>query len=911
MKNLRPQRINHVLGIAILFILVFSAFNGGTAMASSFPLALTPTPPPPPVRVPFEPNPMSESFSANAISGATAQQLALAMDVPNGDIVAADLMGSDALGVGVGDAGLGEWFPTKGSTFAILSTGQAANASQPDSTGNLSTTLGGINNQQGNDLVRLHLQLRVPSDINCLNVDYAFYSEEFPEWVGSQFNDRFTAQLNDSSLSIAGNEVVAPGNFAFDINNNVISVNTVFGVHGPTGTTYDGVTPRLRARTAVVPNAIIDMYLSIQDLGDSIYDSSVFLDNFFWSKDPVCEGGSQADSDGDGLMDGWEVKGLTVSAGGVNEFVDLPAMGADPLHKDIFVEIDYMGSSGLFGHTHKPSTAAIKMIVNAFNNAPVNNPDGKNGIHLHVDYGSNAPLPWGKTAKWGTLSHSDQLTHVTNLGTANGDNYDWSALSTIKQDHFTPGRAAVFHYNVWAHNLAPAFGGTSGISRNSLTEFGSGASDFIVSLGSWTGGKGSNNEQAGTFMHELGHNLGLRHGGEDHNNWKPNYLSVMNYSMQSRGLILNGTAGNFDYSRYDLADLDENSLDETAGINIPGSVSGTLGTYYFCGLDDVRQDTDASAADWNCDGDQTDTSVSRNINEGMSWNSNGTMDPLTSQNDWDHLVYSGGAISQPGAIVSLPQESQVIDIDQTNDSAIPNSLPVMNTGSDTTGVFRPVNGLLYLKNKNETGFADAALNYGLPGDYPIVGDWDGNGTSTIGVYRNGYFYLKNANTLGFADIVFTFGKPGDQPIAGDWNGDGTDTIGVYRPYTGQFLLRNSNDEGLAEISFYLGNVGDVGIAGDWDGDGIDTTGVFRPSNGVIFMKNTNDTGFADIALNYGLPGDKPVMGDWNNDGIDTIGIYRNGTFYLRNENTNGFAEIVFGLGNPGDVPIASNWDGIP
>jgi hypothetical protein len=234
-----------------------------------------------------------------------------------------------------------------------------------------------------------------------------------------------------------------------------------------------------------------------------------------------------------------------------------------------------------------------------------------------------------------------------------------------------------------------------------------------------------------------------------------------------------------------------------------------------------------------------------------------------------------------------------------------------NNGADTTGVFRPSNGALYLKNSNTSGFADVQINYGLGGDYPVVGDWDGNGTVTIGIYRNGSFYLRNSNSIGFADMVFSFGIPGDQPVAGDWDGDGVDTIGVYRPSNGQFLLRNSNTEGAAEISFYLGNVGDVGIAGDWNGDGKDTTGVFRPSNGVIFLKDSNDTGFADYALNYGLPGDQPVMGDWDNDGIDTIGIYRNGTFYLRNENTNGFAEIVFGLGNPGDIPIAGNWDGLP
>jgi hypothetical protein len=103
---------------------------------------------------------------------------------------------------------------------------------------------------------------------------------------------------------------------------------------------------------------------------------------------------------------------------------------------------------------------------------------------------------------------------------------------------------------------------------------------------------------------------------------------------------------------------------------------------------------------------------------------------------------------------------------------------------DTTGVFRPSNGLLFLKNHNDTGIADYALNYGLPGDYPVVGDWDGNGTTTIGIYRDGHFYLKNANTLGFAEIVFAFGQPGDRSPA-------TGTATAWTP-SGCSVLRMGN-----------------------------------------------------------------------------------------------------------------------
>jgi uncharacterized repeat protein (TIGR01451 family) len=228
---------------------------------------------------------------------------------------------------------------------------------------------------------------------------------------------------------------------------------------------------------------------------------------------------------------------------------------------------------------------------------------------------------------------------------------------------------------------------------------------------------------------------------------------------------------------------------------------------------------------------------------------------------------------------------------------------------DTTGVFRPSNGALYLKNQNTTGFADVLLTYGLPGDYPVAGDWNGDGVSTIGIYRNGTFYLRNSNTNGFADVVVSFGAVGDQPVVGDWNGDGIDTIGIFR--NGTFYLRNSNTAGSADLTFTLGSAGDVGIAGDWNGDGTTTAGVFRPSNGALYLRNSNSTGFAEIVLTYGLPGDKPVTGDWNGDGVDTIGVYRGGTFYLRNSNTNGFADLVFSLGVNGDIPIAGDWNGLP
>jgi hypothetical protein len=278
----------------------------------------------------------------------------------------------------------------------------------------------------------------------------------------------------------------------------------------------------------------------------------------------------------------------------------------------------------------------------------------------------------------------------------------------------------------------------------------------------------------------------------------------------------------------------------------------------------------------------------------VSYNWSGTVTP-------SHPCYTFNPPSKSYSNVTANQTGQ-------------NYTPTFNNAPEcavTVGVFRPSNGLIYLKNSNTTGYADIAINYGIGGDYPIAGDWNGDGVDSIGVYRNGSFYLRNSNTVGYADIQFAFGTPGDQPVAGDWNGDGIDTIGVYHASTFTFSLRNSNTPGPADMTFSLGIPGDVGIAGDWNGDGKDTVGVFRPSNGIIFLKNTNATGYADIELNYGQGGDKPVTGDWNNDGKDTIGVLRGNVFYLRNSNTVGYADISFALGNPGDMPIAGNWDGRP
>ncbi|MFQ3589312.1 MAG: IPT/TIG domain-containing protein, partial [Chloracidobacterium sp.] len=226
----------------------------------------------------------------------------------------------------------------------------------------------------------------------------------------------------------------------------------------------------------------------------------------------------------------------------------------------------------------------------------------------------------------------------------------------------------------------------------------------------------------------------------------------------------------------------------------------------------------------------------------------------------------------------------------------------------TIGVFRP-NSTFLLRQSNTPGPPDIAVPLGEPGDRPVVGDWDGDGKSTVALFRNGQFLIRNANAVAAPVITVPFGQTGDAPLAGDWTGKGFDSIGVFR--RGLFLLRNANTAGSPDIIVNYGLPTDLPIVGDWDGDGRTTVGVYRASAGLVFLRNENISGDADISFFYGIATDFPVAGDWDGDGVTTLGVFRSGVFFFRNTNTTGFADFVVSFGQAGDIPLAGRWRDAP
>jgi hypothetical protein len=176
-------------------------------------------------------------------------------------------------------------FPTGGGEYGILTTGNAALAGAANTSGSTGVALGGasVRGDSDFDVTILRIDLLVPASANCLvGMDFRFLSEEYPEWVGTRYNDAFIAELDESTWSTSGSTISAPGNFAFDPSGRPITINaageTSMTPDDASSTTYDGATPLLTAATPITPGAH-SLFLSIFDQGDDVYDSAVFVDN--------------------------------------------------------------------------------------------------------------------------------------------------------------------------------------------------------------------------------------------------------------------------------------------------------------------------------------------------------------------------------------------------------------------------------------------------------------------------------------------------------------------------------------------------------------------------------------------------------------------------------------------------------
>jgi hypothetical protein len=212
--------------------------------------------------------------------------------------------------------------PKAGASFIMLSTGFAADEKDPGYVdpqpgtaftnndpnplpmSNNNACYTGADETTVHDYVELTLTLKVPTNAKSFTFNFMFVSAEYPEFVGTEFNDKFMAILDSKSYQ---------GNISFDAKKNPITVNAGFfdvctsapvcngammntcsqPITQLTGTGYEkpapfsndpigGGTGWLTTTSPVTPGETATLRFVLFDESDHIYDSAVIIDNFQW-----------------------------------------------------------------------------------------------------------------------------------------------------------------------------------------------------------------------------------------------------------------------------------------------------------------------------------------------------------------------------------------------------------------------------------------------------------------------------------------------------------------------------------------------------------------------------------------------------------------------------------------------------
>lgn len=362
--------------------------------------------------------------------------------------------------------------------------------------------------------------------------------------------------------------------------------------------------------------------------------------------------GYSVDTDGDSFCDLWETVGIDEDGDGTVDF-DMSALGANPNFRDLFIECDWF--AGL-DHTHEPDQLALRDVGDVF---------FLNGIRIRFLLGEAIPEPSTQKTCTGDSrppGAKDDF-HDIKTGSASkacdgryGDQVVRDNVESCGRRLRARGRAV--RYALFGHSLGCSSAPACSDHRNDTTS-GVGeipGDDLLLTLGCWneddyyiaSGGERDSSSArrsviAATFMHELGHNLGLWHGGDDpYSNCKPNYLSVMNYSFQFRSSVKTRP---LDYSSSLMFDLDENALLETDGVQgIPVGYSETI--HYQDGVGTITSPI-PGPIDWSFDGTFNLTPVAEDTNYfpevgGCNGDVDGDGTPggleyLTAPTDWDRL----------------------------------------------------------------------------------------------------------------------------------------------------------------------------------------------------------------------------------------------------------------------------------
>jgi hypothetical protein len=313
-----------------------------------------------------------------------------------------------------------------------------------------------------------------------------------------------------------------------------------------------------------------------------------------------CPPAAQVDTDHDGLLDCWEDnKGIDFDGDCAIDLnlANYPSAGDNPdkNHKDIYVELDYMNGIAI-------SSIALNNVQAAFAAGTNNNPDGTPGIHFHyqIDEAVNGSPTADPTTVFEPCSIPGAATTFDSWKAAKFGTAAERALGANTLN----AKRLIFHYGLFIHQLQgktaaappplpppPAPGAPPSAPAATSTDPVMGCAevpgdDFVIvrdGFASFTAAA-----QGAVLLHELGHNLNLRHGGGSNIDFQPNYVSVMNDSLllnnwQALRCSEAGWAGNLCLSPDQASWNEAGGIDEAAGV--PQDIAGRHTLYWRPGGD--------------------------------------------------------------------------------------------------------------------------------------------------------------------------------------------------------------------------------------------------------------------------------------------------------------------------------------